>query len=97
MPDEKMVYESMEAMAKAFADAQKQLESTRQAMKGSSKSLADEGLVGSGGTKFTQAFGTLDKKLVKLTSLVQELEKDIHKAVERNKKVVSDSAKEFKK
>lgn len=96
MTDERMVYESMEAMAKAFQDAAKQIDTTKTSTKAISKKLADGALQGHGGEVFQHAINdTLQKKLDKLTKLMNDLEKDVHKAVERNKKVVKDSSKGF--
>jgi uncharacterized protein YukE len=96
MPDERMVYESMDAMAKAFQDAQKQLDNTKSATMAISKKLGDGALQGKGGAAFQHAIeGPLQKKLGKLSDLMKDLEKDIKNAVERNKKVVKDSSKGF--
>ncbi len=95
MADEKMVYASMEAMAKAFSEAQKTLQNTKSAMDKSSKTLSGGGLLGKGGDTFIQAFGTLQTKLDKFISTMNKLEKDINKAVQKNKEVVEASKKGF--
>lgn len=96
MPDEKMVYPSMEAMAKAFQSAQKQLEATKSAMKGASKTLGDGGLLGSGGQTFQHAMdNVLQKKLDKMVALMARLQKDIDKAIARNKAAVQQAKKGF--
>ncbi len=96
MPDEKMIYEFMEAMAKAFQNAQKQLAESKSAMKDASKTLGDGGLLGSGGEKFQHAIdNVLQKKIDKIVTLMSRLEKDINKAVQRNKAAVQQSKKGF--
>jgi uncharacterized protein YukE len=96
MVDEKMVYGSMEAMAKAFKDAQKQLNETKSAMKGASKILSGGGLLGKGGDSFNHAIDvTLQKKLDRLIAMLADLEKDINKSVEKNRQVVEQSKKGF--
>lgn len=81
--DQRMNYNSMRQMSRAFREAAKQLEQTMQDMKKVSKLMQDGALVGDGGQAFASAIdGKLMKRLQALQAKMQEMDKDIRKNVE---------------
>ena len=96
MPDERMNYESMNKMANEFKAAQNQLQETLSAMKNASKMLGDGALLGTGGDAFRDVIDQrLAKKLTKLVDKMKELEGDIKRSVEENRKAVETGKKGF--
>jgi WXG100 family type VII secretion target len=96
MPDERMNYESMTKMANEFKAAQDQLQQTLSSMTNASKMMGDGALLGSGGDTFREAIDQkLKKKLTKMIEKMKELEGDINKAVDENKKAVETGKKGF--
>jgi uncharacterized protein YukE len=96
MPDERMNYESMQKMANEFKAAQSQLSETASAMKNASKMLSGGALLGIGGEAFVAIIDQqLAKKLNKMADKMKELEGDIKRSVEENRKAVETGKKGF--
>jgi len=81
-----MNHNSMDAMSKAFVEAEKTLESTISEMDNVAKALEGGALVGAGGQAFTEALNNkLKKRLNVLKSKMHELHKDVKDAQQANR------------
>ena len=97
MPDQKMVYESMEAMSKSFDNAGKQIQEMGQSMGKIGDKLQNGALRGKGGDVFASALKeTLKSKLDKMAEAMQTLSGDIQAAMSEMKQVEQQDTKVFK-
>jgi WXG100 family type VII secretion target len=97
MPDQKMVYESMEAMSKSFDNAGKQIQEMNQAIAQVAGKLEGGALNGKGGDIFASALKeTLKKKLDTMAEAMQTLSGDIKGAMAEMKQVEQQDTKVFK-
>lgn len=81
-----MNHSSMDAMSKAFGEAEKTLEATISEMGNIAKAMDDGALVGLGGQAFTDALNNkLKKRLDALKAKMNELNKDVKKAQQANR------------
>jgi uncharacterized protein YukE len=95
--DHKMVYPSMERMAKEFANAARQIQDSSTQMEKLAKMMEDGALSGSGGDEFRNAIrGKLMKKMKTLSAKMSELQKDIQGAVSATRDGVSTAQSRFK-
>lgn len=96
MPDQKMNYESMENMAKAFDQAAQQIETTQGQMSQVSKTLSDGALTGQAGDALVSAINDkLTPALNKIRDQMSKLGQDIRQAEQATKDAVDAAAKGF--
>jgi uncharacterized protein YukE len=94
---DKMVYGTMEAMAKSFGKAKSQIESTKSQMTKVAKSLDDGALQGAAGNALREAINTkLVKHLNSIAEKMGELEQDINGAVQATRDGVKSAQSRFK-
>lgn len=87
--DHQMDFDKMQAMAKQFDNAAKQLEETQSQMKKVAKSLEDGGLKGQAGVAFSDAINSkllpavqrLNEKLVEMATDIRQNEAKVREAV----------------
>jgi uncharacterized protein YukE len=92
-----MNYESMEAMAKSFHNAHRQIEESMREMEKIAKMMEDGALQGDGGSAFTEAIRTkLARRMQVLAEKMQELERDINGAVQATRDGVATAQSRFK-
>ena len=97
MPDVRMNYDSMERMAKAFHHAHRQVQDTMREMEKVAKQMEDGALVGDSGDAFREAIRTkLLRRMKVVAEKLQELEQDIHGAVETTRDGVTTAQSRFK-
>jgi uncharacterized protein YukE len=97
MPDVKMNYNSMEAMEKAFHQANQQVQESMGEMEKVAKSLEDGALLGSAGDAFKDAIRSkLEKRMKTIADQMATLEKDIHGALIATRDGVSTAQSRFK-
>lgn len=97
MPDVKMNYGSMENMAKAFHQAQQQVQDSITQMEKVAKSLEDGALLGSAGDAFKDAIRSkLEKGMKTIADQMGGLEKDINLALIATRDGVSTAQARFK-
>lgn len=97
MPDQKMVYESMEEMSKTFTKGKAQIAEMVTSMNKVAQKLEGGALKGKGGDMFAQALKeTLKAKLDKIAQAMQELSTDVSKAMAEMKQVEQQDTKMFK-
>lgn len=97
MPDVRMNYNSMEQMAKAFHNAHRQVQDSMRQMEKLAKQMEDGALVGDSGDAFRDAIRSkLLRRMKVLAEKLQELEQDIHGAVEATRDGVSTAQSRFK-
>jgi len=97
MPDVKMNYGTMEDMAKAFNQANQQLNDANTAMEGVAKMLEDGALLGMAGDAFGDAIRTkLMKRIKVISDKMKELDGDIKGAVAATRDGVSNAQSRFK-
>lgn len=95
-PDVRMNYDSMEAMAKEFDNAVKQLEETMNDMKKVASTMQDGALLGMGGDAFVDAIQSkLLPNMQTLTEKLGEMGGDIRAAVAYTRDGVESSRKKF--
>ena len=94
--DQRMNYASMREMSRAFKQAAQQLEQTMSDMQKVSKMMEDGALVGDGGQAFKDALDNkLRKRLETLKAKMQEMNKDIAKAMEAMGQAVDTAENRF--
>lgn len=95
-PDVRMNYDSMEAMAKEFDNAVKQLEESMNEMKNVAKTMEDGALLGMGGDAFVDAINSkLIPNMQILSEKLNEMGGDIRAAVAYTRDGVESSRKRF--
>jgi WXG100 family type VII secretion target len=95
-PDVRMNYDSMEAMAKEFDNAVKQIEDTMNDMKKVASTMQDGALLGTGGDAFVDAIQShLLPSLQTLSEKFGEMGGDIRAAVAYTRDGVESSRKKF--
>ncbi|MGD2162435.1 MAG: WXG100 family type VII secretion target [Anaerolineales bacterium] len=95
-PDVRMNYDSMEAMAKEFDNAVKQLEESMNDMKNAAKTMEDGALLGMGGDAFVDAINSkLIPNMQILSEKMNEMGGDIRAAVAYTRDGVESSRKRF--
>lgn len=95
-PDVRMNYDSMEAMAKEFDNAVKQLEESMNDMKNVAKTMEDGALLGMGGDAFVDAINSkLIPNMQILSEKFNEMGGDIRAAVAYTRDGVESSRKRF--
>lgn len=95
--DHRMVYPSMERMAKEFANAARQIQDSSTQMEKLAKMMEDGALCGMGGDQFRDAIRSkLMKKMKTLSAKMSELQKDIQGAVSATRDGVSTAQSRFK-
>ncbi len=95
-PDVRMNYDSMEAMAKEFDNAVKQLETTINEMKNVAKTMEDGALLGMGGDAFVDAIQSyLIPNINILAEKLGEMGGDVRAAVAYTRDGVESSRKRF--
>lgn len=97
MPDQKMVYASMEDMAKSFDKGAQQIQEMVPAMGKIADQMEQGALKGQGGQVFQAALKeTLTKKLNDINKALTDLSGDITKAMTEMKQVEQADTKIFK-
>ena len=89
MADERMNYQSMEAMSKAFTKAHNDITATQKALEKCAKTITDGALLGDAGKAFAELINTVWKdKLTRIEDKMNELSGDVTSAMEANKEAV---------
>jgi uncharacterized protein YukE len=96
MADERMNYDSMEQMGKAFNQASRQLDETKSAMDQIAQTIGEGALKGQAGDAFLGALQKLDKRRKIINEKMKELEGDIQGAVSANRDGVKTAKSRFK-
>ena len=97
MPDQKMVYASMEDMAKSFDKGAQQIQDMVPAMAKIADQMEQGALKGQGGQVFQEALKeTLTKKLNNIAKALTEMSADVTKAMAEMKSVEQQDTKMFK-
>ena len=97
MPDVRMNYPSMEAMQKAFHQANSQVQDSISEMEKVAKSLEDGALLGTAGDAFKDAVRSkLIKRMKVIADKMGELEKDVNGALIATRDGVSTAQSRFK-
>ena len=92
MADERMNYQSMEAMSKAFVKAHNDLTTTQKELEKIAKSITDGALLGDAGKAFAELINTTWKdKMSRIEDKMNELAGDVTDAMEANKEAVGQS------
>lgn len=97
MPDQKMVYESMEEMSNSFKKASQQLQEMNTAMGQASGKMEGGALKGKGGELFASALKeTLKQKIDAISSAMMDLSAYVLAAMSEMKSVEQQDTKMFK-
>ena len=93
----KLNYEQADHMAKTFKQGAQQLQQTMQDMQGIAQLLQEGALLGDGGHAFADAVNSkLCPSLKRMSDKFNELERDVHAAINYMKQADAESKQQFK-